>query len=115
MNRQEFIKQIADLVQRYIDNFDRFDSDPQIRVNPLLLRVDIVNGKDRLEGIGFSEEAIENAAYAEGDETESSSDRQAKENPDFYPVKNLLKPTGEHSSEPDMDAIAAIADNYYKS
>lgn len=114
ITREEFEKAIKDLVQEYIDNFDRFDSNPQIRVNPELLYVEVIDGSAMLEGIGDSDEAIEDAAYAEGDETMSATDYQAKENPDFYPVKELLKSTGAHSSEPDMKKIMAIADNYFK-
>ncbi|MCH5237821.1 MAG: hypothetical protein J1E95_08495 [Muribaculaceae bacterium] len=112
MKREVFIKAVADLVQEYIDNFDRFDSNPQIRVNPELLYVEAVDGSAMLEGIGDSEEAIEDAAYAHGDETMSATDYQAKENPDFYPIKELLKPTGERTSVPDVKAIEKIADNY---
>lgn len=114
MKREDFEKALSDLVQEYIDNFDRFDSNPQIRVNPELLYVEAIDGRAMLEGIGDSDEAIEDAAYAEGDETMSASDFQAKENPDFYPIKSLLKPNGPHSSIPDKDAIAKIADNYFK-
>lgn len=114
MTREDFIKTVHEQVQEYIDNFDRFDSNPQLRVNPELLFTDIINGSDMLNGIGYSEEAIEDAAYAQGDETESASDYQAKQDPDFYEVKKLLKPTGAHTSEPDDDAIGRIADTYFK-
>lgn len=114
ITRDEFVKAVTDLVQEYIDNFDRFDVDPQIRVNPELLYVDLFDGKERNEDLGDSDEAIEDAAYAQGDETESASDYQATQDPDFYPVKGLLKPTGPHTSEPDKDGIEKIADNYFK-
>lgn len=114
IDRPTFIKAVKDLVQEYIDNFDRFDSNPQIRVNPELLYVEAIDGKAMLEGIGDSDEAIEDAAYAVGDETMSASDFQAKENPDFYPIKSLLKPNGPHSSVPDTDKIEKIADEYFK-
>lgn len=112
MKREEFIKAVTDLVQEYIDNFDRFDSNPQIRVNPELLYVEAIDGRAMLEGIGDSDEAIENAAYAHGDESMSATDYQAKEDPDFYPIKDLLKPNGPHSSIPDADKISKLADNY---
>lgn len=112
MKRNEFIKAVTDLVQEYIDNFDRFDSNPQIRVNPELLYVEAIDGNAMLEGIGDSDEAIEDAAYAHGDESMSATDYQAKENPDFYPIKTLLKVSGPHSSVPDPEAIAKLADNY---
>ena len=75
-DRKTFVKAISDLVQEYIDNFDRFDSNPQIRVNPELLYVEAIDGSAMLEGIGDSEEAFEDAAYAVGDETMSASDYQ---------------------------------------
>ena len=112
-DRKTFIKAIADLVQEYIDNFDRFDSNPQIRVNPELLYVEAINGSAMLEGIGDSEEAFEDAAYAQGDETMSASDYQEKEDPDFYPIKELLIATGPNSSAPDMAKIEKIADEYF--
>lgn len=113
MTREDFIKTVHEQVQEYIDNFDRFDSNPQLRVNPVLHFTDIINGSDMLNGIGYSDEAIENAAYAEGDETESISDYQSSQDPDFYEVKKLLKTTGLHTSVPDDMAISVIADNYF--
>ena len=112
-NRKNFVNAIADLVQEYIDNWDRYDENPQIRVNPELLFVESVDGSAMLEGLGDSEEAFEDAAYAQGDETMSASDFQEKQDPDFYPIKELLKATGEHTSAPDMDKIEKIADRYF--
>lgn len=113
MERSTFVKAVTDLVQEYIDNWDRFDSNPQIRVNPELLYVEAIDGNAMLEGIGDSDEAIENAAYAHGDETMSSTDFQNKENPDFYPIKELIKPVGHNVSVPDDDKIQKLADNYF--
>ncbi|MCH5226828.1 MAG: hypothetical protein J1F16_03295 [Muribaculaceae bacterium] len=113
-DRKTFVKAVTDLVQEYIDNFDRFDSNPQIRVNPELLYVEIIDGSAMLEGIGDSEEAFEDAAYAVGDETMSASDYQEKQDPDFYPVKELLKPVAHNVSVPDTDKIEAIADEYFE-
>ena len=112
-DRKIFVKAIADLVKEYIDNFDRFDENPQIRVNPELLYVEAINGNAMLEGIGDSEETFEDAAYAHGDESMSATDFQEKQDPDFYPIKDLLKPTGDHSSMPDIEKIEKIADNYF--
>lgn len=114
IDRKTFVKAVTDLVQEYIDNFDRFDDNPQIRVNPELLYVQAIDGRAMLEGIGDSEEAFEDAAAAQGDETMSASDYQEKENPDFYPIKELLKPSGPHTSVPDIDKIEKIADEYFK-
>ena len=113
-DRNTFVKAVNDLVQEYINNWDRFDSNPQIRVNPELLYVEAIDGNAMLEGIGDSEEAFEDAAYAEGDETMSASDYQEKQAPDFYPIKDLLKPVDHNLSVPDIDKIEKIADNYFK-
>lgn len=112
-DRSTFVKAISDLVQEYIDNWDRFDSNPQIRVNPELLYVEAIDGRAMLEGLGDSEEAFEDAAYAEGDETMSSSDYQEKQDPDFYPIKELLKQVDHNVSVPDEEKIEKIADNYF--
>ena len=114
IDRKTFVKAVTDLVQEYIDNFDRFDDNPQIRVNPELLYVQAIDGRAMLEGIGDSEEAFEDAAAAQGDETMSASDYQEKEDPDFYPIKELLKPSGPHTSVPDIEKIEKIADEYFK-
>ena len=113
-DRKTFVKAVTELVQEYIDNWDRFDSNPQIRVNPELLFVEAIDGSAMLEGIGDSEEAFEDAAYAQGDETMSAADFQEKEDPDFYPIKELIKPVGHNISVPDTDKIEAIADEYFK-
>ncbi|MBD5358255.1 MAG: hypothetical protein HDR88_14900 [Bacteroides sp.] len=112
MTHEELSKKIADLVEEYIENFDRFDSNPQIRVNPALDRVTLVNGSDMLEEIEDSDEAVEDAAAADGAETEDASDYQASQNPDFYPVKKLLKTEGSGKTVPDKTAIKKIADQY---
>ena len=113
-DRDEFVKSISELVEEYISDWDRFDSNPQIMVNPALYLVELVDGKDMLQNIADSEEAIEDAAYAQGDETESASDFQASQDPDYYPVKKLMKASGPGVSVPDMDAINAVADRYFK-
>ena len=113
MKREEFVKSVAELVQLYIDNFERFDENPQLRVNPALLDVEIENGSAFLDDIGLSDEVIENAAYAEGDETESADDFQASQNYEYYPIRTFLKKTGEHTAVPDMDKINQMADKYF--
>lgn len=113
IDKNTFIKAITDLVQEYLGNWDRFDSNPQIRVNPELLYVDAIDGSAMLEGLGDSEEAFEDAAYAQGDETMSATDYQEKQDPDFYPIKDLIKPVGHNISVPDMEKIEQIAASYF--
>lgn len=114
MKRDEFVESFRELVQTYINDWDQFDTNPQIRVNPNLLYLELVNGSDMLDDISDSEEAIEDAAYAQGDETESATDFQASQDPEFYPVKTFLKPDGSNNSIPDMEKINKVADKYFK-
>lgn len=112
MAQKELADKIYDLVKEYIENFDRFDSNPQIRVNPDSLQVELVNGSDFRAEIEDSDEAVENAAIAQGMETQESSEYQVKQNPDFYSVKKLLKAAGD-TDVPDKDAIAEIVTTYF--
>lgn len=112
MDAKEFKRILTDRVQEYIDNFDRFDSNPQLRVNPLLMRVDLVNGSDLIAEIEDSDEAIEDAAASQGMENDDSTDYQVKQNPDFYPVKKLLQPKG-NTDIPNEKAIEGIVAEYF--
>lgn len=113
MKRNEFVNAVASMVSNYIDNFYNFDGNAHLRVNPELLTVEIENGYAQDDDIEYSDEVIENAAYAEGDATESSSDFQASQNYDYYPVSTLLKFVDDHKAIPDKEAIEKLADNYF--
>lgn len=112
MTREEFIKRVTENVQGYIDNFDRFDSNPQLRVDPESLYVDVVNGIDMAAEIEDSDEAVENAAAAEGAATKEADDAQVRRNPDLYAVKSILRPQGD-TDIPDSKRISEIADTYF--
>lgn len=113
MKREEFINSIIGQLRKYLYLSDEFGTNAQIRVNPALLYVDLLSDKQYLQAIGFSDEVIENAAYAEGDETMSSDDYQATQDPDFYPVSTLLKKDAAGDLEPDYDAVNKVADKYF--
>lgn len=115
MTINEFKKIVSDNVQLYIDNFDRFDSNPQIRVNPELLSIDLVNGSDFLSGIADSEEAVEDAAAAGSAESDDAADYQVRQNPDFYPVKKLLDTLPDGKTVPSAKALEEIAKVYFTS
>lgn len=112
MKHEEFVKLICSLVEEYIDNFDMFDSNPQIRVNPVSLDAALVNGSDMLSELEDSNEAVEDAAGARGAETEDASDYQVKQNPDFYPVKELLRVSDVEKTGPDAAKIESLAAKY---
>lgn len=111
MDRSRLESIITDAVELYINNFDRYDNNPQLRVNPLTLDVEVVNGSDLAAEIEDSDEAVENAAIAHGMANQEAMDRQVKENPDFYPVKSLLRPKGD-TSVPDVVKIRTIVRKY---
>lgn len=113
MDSKDFKRILTDRVQEYIDNFDRFDSNPQLRVNPVSHMVDLVNGSDMLSEIEDSDEAIEDAAASQGMESDDATDYQVKQNPDFYPVKRLLQPKG-HTDVPSEVEIEKIVKQYFK-
>lgn len=114
MTRKEFIDALKENVQIYIDNFDRFDSNPQLMINPDTLDIKLVNGSEMLDALADPEEAVEDAAFAEGAETKEASDYQVTRNPDFYAVTKLLKHVSAHNSEPSEAALKKIADVYFK-
>lgn len=113
MKREEFTQSVIDLVKNYIENFFEFDSNAQLRVNPELKLVEIENGYAFQEDLGYSDEVIEDAAYAEGDATESADDFQAKQNFDYYPVSTLIAHEADNKAVPDLKAIDRIADKYF--
>lgn len=112
MTRDKLIDKITSLLDVFIYNMDCFDNNPQLRVNPLSFDLTIVNGSDMLEEIENSNEAIEDSAGSDGMENEDSTDYQVKQNPDFYPVKNLIEEEQEGKFIPDKKAISDFASNY---
>lgn len=103
---------ITRLVNEYIDNFDRFDSNPQIRINPSTLSATLVNGSDMLTALADNDEALEEAAAADGLETEEAADYQTAQNPDFYAVKKLLLSSRAGNTSPNSEAIRKIVSHY---
>lgn len=111
MTRQEFIGTTSALVQEYIDNINFFEPNGQLRVNPVSLDQTIITGKAMLDEIEYADEAIEDAAGAQGDETESATDLQSAQDPDFYTARKLVKKT-DKGLVIDQEAVEAVADNY---
>ena len=114
MTREEFEGAAIGQVKKYIYEQQEMGENCQIRVNPELLYVDLLTNRELQQGIGFSDEVIENAAYAEGDETMSSEDYQAKQDPDFYPVDTLVRKVETGELEPDFQAIGKLVDRYFR-
>lgn len=113
MKREEFINAVRDLVARYISEKDSFGEFAHLRVNPALLTVAIDTSDQFQQDIADSDEAIEEAAYAEGDENESATDYQNRQNPDYYLMSRLVR-INKETAEPDMKAIDRVAANYFK-
>ncbi len=113
MTKEDFINAIVHAVTLYTNSPEYFDSDPKLRINPATLDVVAVNGKDSLTDIAFSEEAIEDGAYAEGDATESSADFQASRNPDFFAIREYVRKDSDGHLHPDKRKINTLANSYF--
>lgn len=114
MTREEFTDALRDAVKEYIDNFDRFDSNPMLRVIPDSLAVTLVNGSDIAGEVEDSDEAVENAAAAQGMADQEAADYQVTRNPDLYPVKKLLVALPGDKTGLNNAAIAAIVNSYFR-
>lgn len=112
MKKDAFIESVADAVQLYLDNFDRYQPNAHIRVNPVSLEVMLISGADMLAAIADSDEAVEDSAAADGEMTEQAADYQASQNPDFYPVGDYIEVVSAHEAHPDRVAIARLAEKY---
>lgn len=112
MDKKELTRRITDAVNVYIDNFDRFDSNPQLRINPATFDVEVIDGRTFAEEIEDSDEAVENAAVAEGAGTKEATDFQVTQNPDFYAVRELLEKK-EGRAVPSVSRIAAVVSEYF--
>lgn len=111
MTRKDFEKTVTEAVNEYINNFYRFDSNPQLCVIPSTLEVRLMNGADIAAAIEDNDEAVENAAIAHGMANQESMDDQVKRNPDFYSLKSLLKAEG-NTSVANPPEIRKLANNY---
>lgn len=114
MKREEFSEYIVSAVGQYLNNSSAYDSDPQIRVNPADLAIDMVNGSDLLKAIEYSDEAVEAAAGVEGDASESATDYQASRDPEFYPLRSLIAVRPDGTREVDHKAVEALVGNYFR-
>lgn len=103
MDKTEFIENVKRIVSNYSENQGEMGDDPQLRINPMTLHMSVVTAQEMQNEIGYTDEDIEANAAAEGDETESSDDYEGKQDPDFYPLRELLK----------VGALEDIAKNYF--
>lgn len=103
MDKTDFIANVKRIVANYSNDRDEMTNDPQLRVNPMSLHMSVVTAQEMQNEIAYTDEDIEANAAAEGDETEASDDYEGKQDPDFYPLRQLLK-EGE---------IEKIANNYF--
>lgn len=115
MIRQEFTTTLNRMVQKYIENFTMYDSNPQLRVNPATLEMTIINGRDMMLELAENDEVVEAAAGAERPDEKDADDMQVRQNPDFYAVKTqLLEIHKGEEPTPSARGIADIADVYFK-
>lgn len=115
MKKSEFIEAVTGLVWVYINNEDLQGRNAQITVNPELLYVDLITEEEFQDALLYSEEVIENAAYAHDAAQYEAEDFQAAQNPDFYPAWKLVTKDADGKTVPDEEAIASMAANYFES
>lgn len=103
MDKKEFIDNVKRIVANYADDQFEMPHDPQLRVNPLTLSVSVVTAEEMQNELAYTDEDIEVAAAAQGDAYESADDYEAKQDPDFYPLRTLLRD----------GAVEALAATYF--
>lgn len=103
MKKEDFIADVKRIIHNYSQDRDEMTHDPQLRVNPLSLHVSVVTAEEMQNEIAYTDEDIEVNAAAEGDAYESADDYEGKQDPDFYPLRELLND----------GAAEAIAANYF--
>lgn len=114
MTRNEFSSLVNKVVEQYMESFSLYDSNPQLKINPVTLTIQLVNGSEMQTDIEYSDEAIEEAAGAQTPEYEDAMDAQARRNPDFYAVKHLLKKDSQGKATINQAAIEEIVNIYFK-
>lgn len=113
MNRAEFIDVLTGDLWEYINHAHMYGNEAKIRVNPELKFVEIESEKDFLKDLAYSQEVIENAAYAHDAAQYEAEDFQASQNPEFYPAKDYLTKDKDGKTVPDAEKIARLADTYF--
>lgn len=103
MTKTEFIENVKRIVDNYSADRDEMTHDPQLRVNPLTLHMSVVTADEMQNEIAYTNEDIEVGAAADGDASEAADDYEEKQDPDFYPLRELLK----------EGAAEKIAGNYF--
>ena len=112
MKKSEFKNGATGLVWEWINNQDLQGQNAQLRVNPVYLYVDFLTEKEFLQSLALAQEAIENAAYAHDAAQYEAADNSAAQNPDYYPMRSLVKKDEDGKTVPDPDAIEKVASNY---
>lgn len=114
MTRDEFTALVRKAIELYMGSFEQYDANPQIKINPATLDIQLVNGSEMFTDIEYSDEAIEEAAGADDPEYEDAMDAQARQNPDFYAVKKLITKDPDGHPTPSAEGIAFIVSTYFK-
>ncbi|MBD5267959.1 MAG: hypothetical protein HDS41_07295 [Bacteroides sp.] len=114
MTRKELADNIAITIREYIGYSYTGKPELKLRINPVTLFVTVITEDQMLSDIADSDETIEDAAAAERAAAEDATDYQVEQNPDFYPVKNLIKIGDGGMADLDHEAINAIAAKYCK-
>lgn len=111
--RKDFIEGVTTALAHYLDDFELFQPNPQLSVNPATFYVEMVSGPMMAASLDVSDQVTENEAAADGDATEDAADENAMENPDYYPVRQFLIVKEGSPVKVSTEAITALADKYF--
>ncbi len=109
ISREDFKNTINELVRSFTDNFNGFNDNPQIRVDPATGQIELIRGTELLDELAEADETIEIGAAAENSNSEEASDNAVSHIPDFYTVKSLtvIKDGRPTPSESAIDTLTA--------
>lgn len=114
MTRKELADNIAITIREYIGYTYTGKPELKVRINPVTLFVTIITEDQMFSDIANSDETIEDAAAAERAAAQEATDYQVEQNPDFYPVKDLIRVAANGMADLNHEAIDAIAAKYCK-
>lgn len=114
MNRKEFENRLANLARLYIEDYDVYGINARLRINPVSLESSIITADAFQSEIACSTEAVEDAAAAHGMASQSATDYQVAQNPDFYSIDTLLITGDDGRMFPNEPAISHIAAIYFR-
>ena len=113
MDKQEFLETLNNVVANCIEEYAQLGPDAQLSINPVTKYITVDTGDDIQYDIADADETVEMGAGAERPDQEDADDYQARQNPDFYPLIELIKRDDKGHLVPDQEAIDSVIAAYF--